>query len=407
MRKTFTYKITNILVILFSIALALGTWNPLVAYNPQVASSSFDLSQIISVLFIFSLIPITAGKHLVKISFGKELAILFLAIFSSTIFNSISALGFSDLIFFIKLALVMLLCYLLPRLFLIKPEFLYRSMLFFSITCAIISIWFFLGGMSEYIILDKGRVSFWGENPNSTSARFVAAFLFLLHFIISEKKRLKKYRFLLLLPLPLVLNLIMATGSRGSFLILLICTIIYLAFLPFRNSNYKIVFAFVIPVALYFSISYFARTNQEYSLLERLNNSIELGEDAGRAELNKDAFNIFIDHPLIGVGEANFQDEMVSRYNEERTVHNLYLYLLAVSGIIGFITFFVFLYRLFIGSIRIRRLAPIALTLLIYIFLLSYKTGGILTYMLMWYIFAIIIALINSPQMLSSYDKSK
>ena len=135
------------------------------------------------------------------------------------------------------------------------------------------------------------------------------------------------------------------------------------------------------------------KTNQDYSLFQRLTATVESGEDAGRRELNREAIQIFKDKPLLGVGVQRFQNEMILRFNEERTVHNLYLYILAVSGIVGLICFGLFLFHLSKDSYAIRKGTSLAITLLIYVFFLAYKTGGALTYMLMWYVFGVIISL--------------
>ena len=179
---------------------------------------------------------------------------------------------------------------------------------------------------------------------------------------------------------------------------LLISIIVYLAYIPFRKRSNKLLLAVILPVSIYFFIGYIAEANQEYSLFERLTSSFEGGEDAGREKLNRDAFLIFTDNPIFGVGVQHFQEEMILSFNENRTVHNLYLYLLAVAGIVGFSCFIMFLWSLLKSSFKMRMYSALPLTLLVYITVLAYKTGGILTYMLMWYVFAIIIAFYNLYQ---------
>jgi len=387
-------KISKVLLFLFSITLALGTWNPLVPFQYEMeGQNGYDLSQIVSVLFIASLL-FSPNVHLNKKN--KVLIIsglFFLSVLLSTIINGASLMTASTMVFFVKFVLVLLFCHLLSQLFTLSPRLIYLSAFIFSITCVILSFGYSYGFLDQFLLVSKGRVFFWGENPNSTSARYGLAFLFILHFIIRNPLGFPKWRHLLWFALPAIMNLIMATGSRGSFLILLVSVLIYLAYVPFRSKGYKLLLAFIFPVALYFFIDYIARTNQEYSLFERLSESVEEGEDAGREKLNEEAIQIFLDNPLYGIGVQNFQDEMILRFNENRTVHNLYLYVLAISGIIGFTCFMWFLYYLVKSSYAIRRFSSFPLTLFLYIFLLAYKTGGILTYMLMWYVFSIIIAL--------------
>ena len=392
--NTLASNLSKILLFFFSITLALGTWNPFVPFQYEIGGGNgYDLSQIVSVLFIVSLL---FGLN-VHISTKNKLLItsslFFLSVLLSAIINGVSVITTSTVIFFVKLTLVLLLCHLLSQLFTRSPKLIYLSAFIFSIVCVILAVGYSYGYLDQFLLVSKGRVFFWGENPNSTSARYGIAFLFILHFIIKNPLGFSKWRHILWLALPSILNLIMATGSRGSFLILLVSILIYLVYIPFRSKGYKLLLTFFFPIALYFSIGYIARSNQEYSLFERLSESVEEGKDAGRKELNEEAIQIFLDNPLSGIGVQNFQNEMITKFNEDRTVHNLYLYVLAISGIVGFTCFVFFLYYLVRGSYAIRRYSSLPLTLFVYMSLLSYKTGGILTYMLMWYVFSIIIAL--------------
>jgi hypothetical protein len=247
--------------------------------------------------------------------------------------------------------------------------------------------------MNEYLSIDRGRVIFWGENPNSTSARYVMAFICIINLIIKNPLQLGKYRHIMWLFLPPIFNMVMASGSRGSFLILIICILIYLIYAPTNLKITKIIFFLFFPILIYQIALFYIRNNQDYSIFERLNDTIETRDDTGREELQRDAITIFYDYPIIGTGTIKFQEEMKARFNEDRTVHNLYVYVLTVSGFLGFIPFILYLFSLMRKSLSIRNKEPLALILFLYMFFLAYKTGGILTYILMWFVFAVINSL--------------
>ena len=63
--------------------------------------------------------------------------------------------------------------------------------------------------------------------------------------------------------------------------------------------------------------------------------------------------------------------------------------------LVGFILFLLFMATLLIKSIQIRQYDHLPLIIFGFIFLLAYKTGGVLTYLLMWYLFSVMISLID------------
>lgn len=384
------------LLFLFSVFSALGTWNPFVAYDADIEEpKEFFLSQVISILFVGSLFLFNKISTKVVVKYHISLILFFSFMVFSTLMRSFSSLEMEDTIFFLKLLLEILLCIKLPSLLVKYPKWLYFSIFSFSLICSIIALYYTFGYMEQYLVISKGRIMFWGENPNSTSSRYALAILFMLHIIVRNPFKWKMWRHVFWVTIPPLVNVVIATGSRGSFLILLVCVIVYLWSIHFKHRTYKFFFVLFLPTFLFFSISYYIHNNTDYSMLERLTMSLNEGEDAGRHELNQYTQNIFIDYPLFGTGVKLFQELMASRYSESRTAHNLYLYLLAVSGIVGFAFFFYFLFSLLKYSLSIRSQEALPLTIFFYILFIAYKTGGILTYMLMWYSFSIIISLIS------------
>ena len=148
-------------------------------------------------------------------------------------------------------------------------------------------------------------------------------------------------------------------------------------------------------ILLGIAVSLISSRHSEFSLFSRLENSFEYGETGGREKLNSYSLQIFEESPLIGKGTIGYSKEMSVKFNEYRSVHNLYIYVLATSGIIGFSLFMFFMMTLLTKSIQIRKSNHLPLIIFGYVFLLAYKTGGVLTYLLMWYLFAVIISIID------------
>jgi len=133
----------------------------------------------------------------------------------------------------------------------------------------------------------------------------------------------------------------------------------------------------------------------EFSIFERLQSSLDEGGDRVRAELLKSALNIFADNPLFGVGSTNFMHIMRTVYNHSNTVHNMYAHILAISGICGFIPFASFIFNLLKGCYSIMKKNIMPMVLMLFVLILAYKTGGILSYLFMWYIFSLSISFVN------------
>lgn len=391
-------KFNFVLLLIFSILLALGTWNPfLPATNIENENSGFSLAQIYSVVFIAYLYYniFLSYRQLRFVSWEKYIVLFYLTLLLSTFYWSLNELSLSTTLFFLKFFLSVSLCFLLPEIFIRNKKYLYYSLVAFSITCALISLLFSVGLLNEFVYISKGRIFIFGENPNSTSGRITIAFLLLLYLIFKNPLNWGRKRFCLILLFFPMLMMIIASGSRGSFLILCLGIIVFLLLNPSVNIVKKYAILICTIIAIGVTVSFITSENVEYALFYRLENSFKYGDSSGREKLNSYSIQIFEEYPLIGKGVIGFTEEMNLRFNEVLTVHNLYIYILATSGIIGFIFFISFLVILLIKSIRIRRLNHLPLVIFVFIFFLAYKTGGILTYLLMWYLFAVIISFID------------
>lgn len=400
-------KFTLILLVAFSVLLALGSWNPFVPMStPQEDNNGFDLSQIYSVIFIMYLFffRLSVPTQLRFSSWKKYLVSFYVFFVLSTIYWSLNDIDFSTGLFFLKLFLSVSLCFLLPTVFLYDIRYLYYSIACFSITCALIAFAFSIGLLEDYIRFANGRVSVFGENPNSTSGRITIAFVLLLYLIIRNPLRWTRLRYLLILLFFPMLIMIMASGSRGSFLILCLCILLFFILTPSINKFKKYLLLFCSILLLLGGIFQISLHNDEFSLFSRLENTIEEGSSGGRDVLNQHAFEIFKDFPIIGKGMLGFSKEMYFRYNETLTVHNLYLYILATTGIIGFILFTAFIFLLMTKVLNIRKKDHLPLIMMVFVCLLAYKTGGILTYLLMWYLFSIVITFIDTIYYERSYS---
>src|SRR5690606_4066641 len=263
------------------------------------------------------------------------------------------------------------------------------SLIFFGIGAGLLSILYGLGffGTEAYEIRND-RLNLLGENPNSLSVRVSLGILFLVWGSVENVLNLNRFfRVILLIPVPFMFNLILASGSKGSFLLCIASIALYILLL--KNISKYVKFGVIISgvVAFLFALSLFF----ESSLYERFLTS---DFTSGRSDIWDAAMNIFLENPL-GIGEVGYKVEILRRLGVIIDTHNLFVYLLVTGGIIALILFLYFMTKIFIKNIRRYKYDKNIIFLLIFfsmVFVMS-KTGGVLSYLIMWYF----LACINGP----------
>lgn len=389
--RQITYKYYLILSILFAATTALGQLNVLNPYgtsSPEGDGQSSPFTLAVQGVFILSLIFIRDRiKHL-----GKFIAplICFSVLFLLSSIINANHIPVSFYIQMCKLIACIYLFYKLPSLYLRYPKLFYISILSYAFAIIIISLLFSFDLLGPLVSWHGGRAWLFFENPNSTSSRAALAVLFIIIFVETHKTKVSKILYLCCLP---IFYLIFAGGSRGSFIILILSIVLYILL---RNRNvikmaFKIASGICIGIVL---ITYLSEIAPEATMMTRISESIETGDTAGRELLIEYTEIIFEKSPILGVGAITFTDLMRVMFNEHRTVHNMFWYVLVTTGMVGFTCFMIFVYNLLKTSWRNLRKVPISFVIIVAMLLLGYKTGGALTYINMWFGFAVALSYI-------------
>lgn len=375
------------LILLFSFNLGLGNYDPIFGLESKINLTNIFGFLIIMVSFFSKdfFREIEKIKKPIFILFG----ILFIFFISSVLYGYANN---DKSVFNIKFLICIFLYGVLTYIFKNNLKLCYQSLLVFSISCATISLfsYFELLGSSYEVIND--RVLLFGENPNSTSTRMALSFLYFFYILVQDPLKYRKLRYLVLLAFfPLLINIVLS-GSRGS-LISLVIGIIMLVIFSKIKKNTKVFIATIILISFSFIINYLSVNEIN---LDRLNSFIEEGNTGGRQEIWRVAMNIFYDYPILGVGEAGYFNEILKRYFEAIDTHNLFIYLLVCGGIFSFLLFLWFMIIIFKNVIlNYKNKEVLPLIFFFFIILLVSRTGGVLTYLIMWYLFAIIFAFKN------------
>jgi O-antigen ligase len=162
---------------------------------------------------------------------------------------------------------------------------------------------------------------------------------------------------------------IMLTFSRGAFIsaCAVVMAMVYLGCIKIRHLlmiglAFVLVVPLVMPQYAYRILTIFRIVGvqpQDGGSGKTLDTSMR-----GRATENLAALNIFLDHPMLGVGPGQTQmytakygdEEAITRLQGNRQAHNMYLGVLADTGVIGFLSLMpIFIFSL-VGLMRVRRL---------------------------------------------------
>ena len=162
---------------------------------------------------------------------------------------------------------------------------------------------------------------------------------------------------------------IMLTFSRGAFLaaVATVMAMVYLKCIKIRHLLLVgLAFVVIVPITMpeyaYRLITIFRIVGVQpegKAAGQTLDTSMR-----GRATENLAAINIFLDHPVLGVGPGQTQmytskygdEDGLTRLKGNRQAHNMYLAILADTGVIGLASFLPIFIVSLVGLMKIRRL---------------------------------------------------
>lgn len=302
--------------------------------------------------------------------------------------------GAVPLVYLIKLFVVEVGFYVMALYFMKYPQNLERSMLVYAYTCVAILFAFFIGLLSRYSYVSNGRLWLFGQNPNSFSFLMSLGALILAYKFNQKRSnhyRVKFFTFTIkiidILSIILLLLYIVLSGSRGSFLIVIVCMAIL--FFNKRMLRKAWISVPIILAAISVGLHYYSSHEQEISLFNRLSET----ENNERTVLQTQTVGLFLERPVTGWGVNGYKSEMKKRYNENRDSHNVVITTFAMAGIIGGVALLFYLCRIAILCWMNRKYNLLALVLFLDVFLMSMKTGGVLSFSMMWYAYAMVVAL--------------
>lgn len=373
-------KFLNFILISFSGLLALGKIDPF--FPPTSFVSSIDI-----IFFVFCLTFILFKfkffiSSVLNIEFICLISIFTFFIFAQTIY------GYETLekpLLNFKFLLCILFFLILSKYLINNYKLIHTLLFVFSISCFFYTILVLFINPNFYSII-KGQLVVLDENPNSTSSRLAIAFIYFIYFILHNPLKWSKLRYLIFVTYPSLFLMVTMSGSRGSLLALLMGSYLIILFSNIKKI-YKILLILLSSILSIFLFKYLFSSDD---LSERWENALE-GDTAGRADIWQAVFSIISNNPL-GVGESGYVRSITSEYGYYIDTHNIFLYILVCGGFLSLLSFLIFLSFIFLKCFRSYRYRGEVLPLVLFLILLfiASKTGGVITFLLFWFILAII-----------------
>lgn len=211
-----------------------------------------------------------------------------------------------------------------------------------AIGCIIVAVCFVLGYQVD---IRNGRKVIFNENANAIGIfQGIGAIVILNKFIIKDFFHLKFFKWLWILVFVPIMMLVMASGSRTAFVIIVMALVGTILLYPTTKTYLKILVLLIGFIGLYFLAENFINTDSV--LLERLMTTVDDGDSSGRDELFNRLMPAIFENPILGVGDTGYVS--VSRqylgivHIGENVIygaspHNVFMEVFLLTGICGFV----------------------------------------------------------------------
>jgi len=223
-----------------------------------------------------------------------------------------------------------------------------------------------------------GRLYILGQNPNTT-AHHVCLGLVALIGLATARKGSVRWPLILVIPCAVVMvYTIVQSGSRGG-VTTAAAGVLALAFQ--RGTLWQQVRAMLVCVLaggfLYWAVG------QSNTMTQRYDKTFSEGDMAGREDLYPNAWDMFLEKPLLGWGPIDSWHELGRRApfrredhpEGERDPHNLVLEVLTSTGLVGAIPIFICLglctWEAWRGRASVRGTLPLAMVVTVFVVSLS------------------------------------
>jgi O-antigen ligase len=268
----------------------------------------------------------------------------------------------------------------------IERHFAHRShtrnqgLLSFAFGSAVLSVCYALGiGVGVYP--ETGRLTMFGDNSNFVGVKVATAVTIMVFFATTNVFKARWKRLTLLIPVPLMLALLIATGSRVALVALIVMLALVAMLKTKRTRAERGTLLLGVAGAMYYM---YILATQSALVMLRLLASISEGDSGGRDVIYEAVWQLIKPNIIFGIGHTGYFSVFGIA-----SPHNVILEVLCYSGIVGLLLFGIGLYTVFKTAQRtrltVRNPAPMLMLIPVLGLLL---TGQMLTVKLGWLLLA-------------------
>ncbi|MEO8109969.1 MAG: O-antigen ligase family protein [Ginsengibacter sp.] len=296
----------------------------------------FSIAKVTGLLYTISLLPnISSFFSVYRIKFFiRYIWLFFLVLTLVSIFNiNYISTDFFDFTIFQNILIFWFIVNHERK----DPGIIEKSFLFFVFGSIAMAIFYLLGIGIDYT---GERISIFGDNENAIGLRMCISTILILLSLIQNIFKMNKWRYLLLIPLPLMLSLMANTGSRVAFISLGVAFLLGVILIRAKNISRKI---FVFIGAAFIGLFIWNYLMQTEVLVSRLNQTVNEGSLGGREGIWKQIIPLIEDNIFIGVGKTGYTLYTTAIFGKFASPHNVIFEILAYTGIVGLIIFLIFI----------------------------------------------------------------
>lgn len=240
-----------------------------------------------------------------------------------------------------------------------SPQKHQTLMWLFSLTAFISAVYAIIQGGNLSEIDPNIRAAGFSQGANTATRYFVIAFTFFTYLFIATKTRILKI--FLFAGIVATFIGVFYTASRSGIMLLAIAIILLV--LMQAKFKYRLEVGIISVVGLVFLLSF---SENILKFVATIFPSISQGTDTVglRYALWKAGFQMWLDHPIAGVGIGMFPSQLKFYPNPQYSyffthglvAHNMYVSMLAETGIVGAFLFVALLFSAVINFIKARKL---------------------------------------------------
>lgn len=352
-------------------------------WDPFQTNALFSISKITGYIYVLTMIP-----RIIKFSSDFDLKPilkiiwLFFGLLTLVSIFNINSINYN--FFDFRMFQNIILFYILINHERCDPLVLGKGMLSYSLGSVVLAILFNAGIGIQ--IDASGRITIFNDNANEVAIRMCISMIIIILTILQNRLHLGKIRYLLLLPLPIMMALMAGTGSRVAVISLLLAFITGVTLLKTKKVLGKIL-VFAGGGIVFVFIWEFLMQNEV--LINRLLQSYQEGDLANRGNIWQGLLPLVKSNPFFGVGITGYIPFVQATFGEVVSPHNVILEVLCYTGVVGLTIFLIFLYIIFNRSYQKYKTEGLLLPLILLIPVLGLIASGQILYTKIgWIIFS-------------------